>query len=32
MKQDKDQSMFLSYIEEIGLLDTIERYLKVTYN
>ena len=27
MKQDKDQSMFLSYIEEIGLLDTIERYL-----
>ena len=32
MKQDKDQSMFLSYIEEIGLLDTIERYLKVKYN
>ena len=25
MKQDKDQSMFLSYIEEIGLLESIER-------
>ena len=25
MKQDKDQSKFLSYIEEIGLLESIER-------